>query len=132
MPVFPSDNIFQKISIKEDSIVEIYNESSIDKWQMTNQENKKYLHESIIITRLKTKKIPTTARNYMTRRIIIYDNNGIKKIIHFFSYIKRIAQFKIFKRSKFFIWIIILQIFLAFFKVEKNNENELCYKTIII
>lgn len=99
MPVFPSDNIFQKISIKEDSIVEIYNESSIDRWQMTNQENKKYLHESIIITRLKTKKIPTTARNYMTRRIIIYDNNGIKKIIHFFSYIEKNSSIQNFQKK---------------------------------
>jgi len=32
---------------------------------------------------------PTTAINYMTRRISIYDNNGIKKIIHLFSEIEK-------------------------------------------
>jgi len=32
---------------------------------------------------------PTTVINYMTRRISIYDNNGIKKIIHLFSYIEK-------------------------------------------
>ena len=47
-----------------------------------------HMDNNLIFTLIYIDNAPTTARNYMTRRISIYDNNGIKKIIHLFSYIE--------------------------------------------